>query len=216
MTPSRPAEALDQPLAPGINQRRLGPILSSRLVTSRRSGPRPPLRGQAGRAGRAPLPQRRPPPWKPVLRDEQVRNHRNLGRPVCGVVAAARARINLCARAQATRHPQTGMVGPAMRLSVPHPSRGSQCRRGPRPRQHVVARRLSPVAPHGLRFGTILPQGDVGIRVVADRVHGFALALEQARPGGQTYPADSGDGGHAPLTRAGAGGRPSCPARSCR
>ncbi|MBV9422985.1 MAG: hypothetical protein JOZ98_08750 [Solirubrobacterales bacterium] len=37
-----------------------------------------------------------------------------------------------------------------------------------------------------------VPAKDLGVRVFADRLHGFALAFT---PGGETFPADSGDGG---------------------
>jgi hypothetical protein len=62
------------------------------------------------------------------------------------------------------------------------------------PPNRVVARRLLPSAPHGLASGTILPQEDLGIRVFADRRHGFALAIRLAG-GVQTYPVASSDGG---------------------
>jgi hypothetical protein len=64
----------------------------------------------------------------------------------------------------------------------------------PSPPRSVLARRLRPSAAHGLRSGTILPQADLGIRVFADRRHGFALAFRLAG-GGQTYPVASSDGG---------------------
>ena len=72
--------------------------------------------------------------------------------------------------------------------------RGGMASGVPAPPTRVAARRLLPSAPHGLRFGTVLPQNDLGVRVFIDRRHGFALATRLAG-GVQTYPVASSDSG---------------------
>ena len=112
------------------------------------------------------------------------------------VVAAASlagyafARQSSARKVSETRHGWTSYAP----LALAHGSRASVAPPLPSPPKSLAARRLSSSGPKPLRPGTILPQGDLGIRVFADRRHGFALATRLAA-GVQTYPVDSSDGG---------------------